>query len=81
LPEKLLYLGKLYPNSGILASIVDVYAAVFDDFPPIERVSDKEIAEFKWIEYKDLLVKISEGDINDSFTIASLLKAQIRGLI
>ena len=80
LPDNFINLGPVHPNSGILSSIVRIFAAIYRRFPPLAIKADEEISEFMWLQYSDVLSKIAAGAITDSFTMAALLRAQLKGL-
>jgi ADP-ribose pyrophosphatase len=80
-PDNLVDLGMLHPNSGMLSSVVRLFAAIYNQSPPISPAADEEVSKFMWAKYEDVLLKISKGEIMDSFTMAALLRAQTKGLI
>ena len=70
-PERLERLGRIRPNSAILASRVDLYLAHIDDgLEPVAR--DDEAVEVVRIPLTRLRAMLREGDIEDSFTLAAL---------
>ncbi len=79
--DKLVHLGILHPNSGLLSSEVNIFAALFNFIPSVPQVSDSEVSKLRWVKYKDLLSMIEGGEVNDVFTMAALLRAQIRKLL
>ena len=79
--EKLLDLGSVHPNTGILASVVRLYGAVFEQLPVATQPSNKEIDEFKWFPVAQGFSMIGEGTIMDAFTIAAVARARYKGLL
>ncbi|MBI1826296.1 MAG: NUDIX hydrolase [Planctomycetes bacterium] len=78
---KLVSLGVIYPNSGILASEVRLFAAeAAQSSKDMVRTGD-EVSEFRWFPLTDVLARIDLGEINDAFTLAAILRAQQRGLL
>lgn len=69
--EQLSLLGRIKPNSAILASAVDIYLARIDaDSQPGHR--DTEAQEVECISLAQLRQLLGEGAIEDSFTLAAL---------
>lgn len=69
--EQLSLLGRLKPNSAILASAVDIYLARIDtDTQPGPR--DNEAQEVERISLPRLRQLLADGAIEDSFTLAAL---------
>jgi ADP-ribose pyrophosphatase len=80
-PKDIIDLGLVHPNSGLLTSVVRIFAVIFDQMPLISYQTNVEISEFAWIKYEDVLAKVSTGEISDSFTLSALLRAQLKGLL
>jgi ADP-ribose pyrophosphatase len=78
---RLLELGRVHPNTGILASGVWLYGAMFEQQPIPTQPTDKEIDEFKWFAMRQVLSMIGDGTITDVFTIAAVARADYRGLL
>lgn len=79
-PDKFIDLGIFHPDSGILSSVVKIFAAMYNHQPSMSPNTDEEVLEFAWVKYDDVLSKIESGEITDSFTMVALLRAQIKGL-
>lgn len=79
--ESLIDLGLICPNSGILASQVQIFCASLA--PGYEQVTkiDNEVDEFRWFESERLFSMVAEGQIKDAFTLAALLRARLKQLI
>lgn len=80
-PDNLVDLGRLHPNSGILSSVVRIFAAIYNQTPSISLAADGEVSEFVWVKYENVLSKIAKGEITDSFTLAALFRAQTKGCV
>ena len=79
-PEELISIGKVAPNSGLLAGHVELFLARYSTTvsEPMDR---NEIADVKWISTKALNEEIVSGQIIDGFTLSAITCAQARGLI
>lgn len=70
-PERMEPLGRIRPNSALLASRVDLYLAHIDEsLPALPR--DDEADEVVRIPLTRLRVMLREGDIEDAFTLSAL---------
>jgi len=79
--EKDIYdLGRIYPNSGILVSSVRLFYAKCDNAVETS-IYGKEVVEFKWFDHKEIIKNISDGVINDAFTICALMRAKLKGYL
>ena len=80
--EKIHPLGKISPDSAIMSSTLEMFFAELRDGPPHDEPEPSEafgkIHHFTPEELADRLVK---GRIRDSYTIAALTMAQLRGYI
>lgn len=73
-------LGYITPDSGILTNRVAVVIAVVDGpTPELEPEDDEEVLEARWWTIAELTSAISDGSIEDAFTLASLALALARG--
>ncbi|MEM4733566.1 MAG: NUDIX hydrolase [Candidatus Bathyarchaeia archaeon] len=80
--ERLVELGPIYPNSGILASQVLLFAADCEDVPELPKSpKGHEITEFRWIQKEEVLSGIASGEITDAFTLCAVLRARELGII
>ncbi|SDT16723.1 ADP-ribose pyrophosphatase [Halopseudomonas litoralis] len=69
--DQLTLLGRLKPNSAILASSVDLYLARIDNnSQPAQR--DNEAQDINRISLPHLRQMLRTGEIEDSFTLAAL---------
>lgn len=79
--ERLITLGAVAPNAGVLESIVELFLVVVpDDVDPL-LPSDREVGAARWMPVSEVLRLAAEGAIIDSFTLAALLRALTRGLL
>jgi 8-oxo-dGTP pyrophosphatase MutT (NUDIX family) len=79
-PDNLTFIGIVTPNSGVLASHVELFVAHYETVA-IKPMDPQEIAKVKWITLKKLYNEITAGQIKDAFTLSALACAQARGLI
>jgi len=79
--HELVHLGQVLHNAGIAESVVDIYAVDFQSAPPGEPLDSREISGFRWFDVAEVEQMISEGVIQDSFTIVSLFHAMSAGLV
>ena len=77
--EQMLHLGSVFPDSGILATQIDFFAArlerAFPDHMPFDR---KEVLGYDVVSVEELLRMISDGRVSDSFTIAATMRLAVR---
>lgn len=74
-------LGMLRPDSGILTSEVEMFFVRVPQTAKLMRVEDCEVDEFKWVAVSDALNMVATGHLTDSFTVAALSRAFLRGLL
>jgi len=79
--EDLVDLGEVHPNSGLLAAKVCLFAANISDPKQAEVHDLDEIETFRWISTADLKGMIADNVLKDSFTIAAIFRACLRGLL
>jgi len=79
-PETLQPLGIVYPDSGLLAGAVHLFAARYAE-PVSVPLDTREVAAVRWEPVRDLLAAIAAGEITDGFTLAVTCQALVRGLI
>jgi 8-oxo-dGTP pyrophosphatase MutT (NUDIX family) len=79
--KDLIDLGTIYPNSGLLASEVQLFALITDSLGSRTTGTDLEVTEFDWFPISEVLSLANSGVILDSFTLSALLKAAVRGLV
>lgn len=80
-PEALIDLGIIYPNSGILATKVRIFAAMCENVIQEKSGGYDEVADFRWFPIEKVLSLIDTGAITDSFTLCTLFRARLRGII
>jgi 8-oxo-dGTP pyrophosphatase MutT (NUDIX family) len=81
-PLKMVSLGAVYPNSAVLVTRVELFFAQCGSEPLQAPKNDpREICEFRWVPLEEVLTSIARGDIEDVFTLASVFRARLRGLI
>lgn len=69
--SQLSLLGRLKPNSAILASTIDLYLAQVNSGDLTEQRDDEAVAVER-VSLVDMRRLLREGDIQDSFTLAAL---------
>jgi ADP-ribose pyrophosphatase len=74
-------LGPIHPNSGVLATTVFLFAALYDDAVPSSPTDPAEISEFRWVSSSKALTDATSGQIKDAFTLAALFRALRSGLL
>jgi len=79
-PHDLISRGTVTPNSGLLASRVELFLARYATSVS-EPADRREVADVKWIDIKTLYGEIARGQITDAFTLSAIMCAQARGLI
>lgn len=80
-PEMLIDLGLIHPNSGLLASEVQLFAAKCEGAPKAGAPRDAEISQFHWFPLVEVLSLIGTGKITDAFTLCAVLRAKERSII
>lgn len=79
-PDELFPLAKITPDSGLLASTVELFLARYA--APIAAPTDtQEIAEVRWVGLADLFSLIAAGSLTDGYTVSAVGAAVARGLI
>lgn len=81
LPDDLVRLGEVAPNSGILESIVELFYARVPVGDSQLQPADPEVGRARWIALSDVRSMVADGAIFDGFTLAALYRAELRGLI
>lgn len=79
-PDTLTELGRVNPNSGILAGADWLFAAGYGGQPAAPR-DTREVAAVAWVPVPELLAGIAAGDITDGYTLAAVCAALCRGLL
>ena len=80
--EKLVVLGSIFPNSGLLSSEVDVVVAY--NVNRIQIIGDMEkgmIREIKFFQINQIKEMVCNGIIKDGFTISGLTLANIKNIV
>ena len=80
--EKLVVLGSIFPNSGLLASEVDIFVAY--NVKGISKMGDMEkgmIKDIKFFKINQIKEMVCNGIIKDGFTIAAYTLANLKGYI
>jgi ADP-ribose pyrophosphatase len=78
---KLVEMGEVYPNSGLLTSKVRLFAIISAMPIPIRNQTDGEVAEVGWFPLEWVFSKIAESEITDSFTMAAILRMKLLKLL
>ena len=80
--RKLRRLGKIRPDSAISSSILDMFLGELGNGPPHDEPEPTEaFGEILHLTPEELGAKIVKGSVRDSYTIAALMIAQLRGYI
>jgi len=86
-PSSLVDLGSVFPNGGLLATELRLFAAVID---PVDQHSapedEDEIDQFLWVPAGELMSVIKDSGLveeceRDAFTEVALLRALLHGLL
>jgi hypothetical protein len=80
LPDDLVPLGIVTPNSGLLSSKVQVFLATYSA-PASAPLDRDEIHGVRWPTLEELQSEVAAGQISDSFTLAALSLALLSGRI
>ena len=72
--------GRLTPDSGMLAARVSVVHAELRDRHLAPR-DQAEVRAATWVSLDELWSRISSGEIEDAYTLGALALAQARGLL
>lgn len=79
-PSELLPLTSMTPDSGLLASTVEVFVARYAQ--PISAPLDTaEVAEVRWVSIAEFLTGIAVGTFTDGFTLAAAGAAIAKGIL
>jgi ADP-ribose pyrophosphatase len=80
--RQLITVGKIFPNSGLLTTSVDVFVARLGNSNLRPRTSVEEaIREIRFFSIDEITKMIKNNQIEDAFTLASLGLAQARGYL
>jgi len=74
-------LGHIYPNSGVLSTKVELFAADYKKHDPAAYINKEESFSFDWFSRDNIMNMIQEDKIMDAFTLSSILKLQIASFI
>lgn len=78
--DQMVHLGSVFPDSGILATHIELFAARLDQpFPDHIPFDRKEVVGYRVVDADELLHMIADGRVSDSFTITATLRLAIRG--
>ncbi len=80
-PKKLVALGVIHPNSAVLATRMELFAAECNPEVPKLQVDGREHCEFKWFSIREAMFAVETGEIKDAITLSALLRARLRGLV
>lgn len=72
---RLRVLGHITPDSGLLAGRVTVVLAEVGD-AKVSPTDKREVAEVRWLPFKDIDAEAAAGSIEDGFTLATLFLAR-----
>lgn len=76
---QLVPLGPIYPDTGMDASLVELFYAQIEAHGPLDTVEG--ITELLAVSVADFEAMIRENTITDGFTIAAYARAKLRGLL
>ena len=79
-PNELASIGTVTPNSGVLASHVELFVAYYSTIPS-GQADHYEVTNVKWINIRTLYNEIARGQIKDAFTLSAIACAQAHGLM
>jgi ADP-ribose pyrophosphatase len=81
-PVEIQHIGQVNPNTGLLASTVDVCSAILSS-PPVETADSihEGISQVVPMTPSQLMNAIREGQICDGFTLAAVCLAQAHGIL
>ncbi len=74
-------LGRMFPNSGLLAGEVRLFYALIDPENVARPTKEGEVDFFRWWRIDELRGAIKEDRVVDGFTLATLYKAELAGLL
>jgi ADP-ribose pyrophosphatase YjhB (NUDIX family) len=72
-------LGTVTPDSGLMSTQVDIFRLVLAAEPSTDPRDIDEVQAIAWISIEDLERRISQGEINDGFTIAAMTLDRVHG--
>jgi ADP-ribose pyrophosphatase len=78
---ELISLGSIHPNSAVLATRVELFAARCNPVPSEPTFDGREQLEFKWFSIEEAIAAAGAGKISDAITLSALLRARLRNLI
>jgi ADP-ribose pyrophosphatase len=79
--NRLIHIGDMHPNSGILDSTVKIFLAECKEKDNSQSTSSSETSDFKWFYIEETLSMIRSNEIRDAFTLCALLQAKLRGYL
>jgi hypothetical protein len=80
--RKLRPLGKIRPDSALMSSTLDIFFGELGSGPPHDEPEPTEaFGEIHHLTAEELAGRILKGRVKDSYTIAALMMAQLRGYI
>jgi ADP-ribose pyrophosphatase len=80
-PLELIDLGSIHPNSGVLATRVELFAAKCGPTRAKPTADGHEQLEFKWFSIEAVMTAAETDKISDAMTLSALLRARLRRLI
>ncbi|WP_161600174.1 NUDIX hydrolase [Serinicoccus marinus] len=67
-----LLLGTVTPDSGLMSTHVDIHRVTLDELPTTVTHDTEEVHEVAWVGASELHRRITEGQINDAYTLAAV---------
>lgn len=80
-PSSIVYLGRAYPDTGILGTSVVFYYAKLEAADFHDNDDEEAIAEYVLVTKDELTVMIANGEICDGFTIQAFAFATAKNLM
>jgi ADP-ribose pyrophosphatase len=80
-PDRVVDLGRLHSNSGLLAGTIRLFAALFDSPPRQLQATDGEASGLAWFAWDELAGLVAADRITDALTLAAVTKAMVAGLL
>lgn len=79
--DDLRWLGRVAPNSGLLESEVELYVVHVPPDTPLDPEDRDEVRAAAWIPIAEVLDRTRSGEIVDSFTLAAIAQALLKGML
>jgi ADP-ribose pyrophosphatase len=77
-PDRLVELGVVRPNSGLMSSRAHLFIGFYDE-PTTAPLDVDEVHELRWLPLARLIGWVRDGEVTDGFTLSALSQAAIKG--